>query len=276
MPELVDVASHFDDVSINDAYTGSFAFYGQFSSFDESSPDGSVTKKRSLSVRPGTVIPTRKAINFFDETWIVGDGNTDALQNVAVRKAYWMKKSTGLYTRLTPAQVCSGAAGTTLHGSIGYLKDTVNGVSDAEYDPFWDLYTALDEGTLRGQFFKLGSTYFRVRGVHDEASGFTLAQCDAIEPGNVLSVTVSSAGAYDPITDTYAGSSSVVTGILLEPSKFYRYATKADDKYNSGDMTMILQVAPAVNSTVVASGITWRVLDVQAEIDAYALHIRRP
>lgn len=276
MPELVDVASHFDDVSINDAYTGTFAFYGQFSSFDESSPDGSVTKKRSLSVRPGTVIPTRQAISFFDEKWLVGDGNTDALQNTAVRKAYWMKKSTGLYTRLTPGQVCSGAAGVTMHGSIGYLKDTVNGVTDTEYDPFWDLYTALGEGTVKGQFFKLGTDFFRVRGVHNEASGFTLAQCDAIEPGNVTSVTLASVGAYDPVTDTYAGSSSVVTGILLEPSKFYRYATKADDKYNSGDMTLIVPSTVTVNSTLTISGATWRVLDVQAELDAYALHIRKP
>lgn len=275
MPEFVDVASHFDDIRINDAYAGTFAFYGQFASFDESSPDGSVVKKRALSVRPGTVIPTRKAISFFDETWLVGDGNIDGLQNIAVRKAYWMKKSTGLYTCLTPGQVCSSASGTSFYGSIGYLKDTVNGVSDTEYDPFWDLYVSPTESVSKGYFIKVGYKYRRVRGVHDEASGFTLVQCDELEAGAVTSVSVTTGSTYDPITDSYSGASSSVTGILVEPSKFYRYATQADKKYNSGDLTVITGSALAINSSVTISGAEWRVLDVQAELDAWAHHIRR-
>lgn len=276
MPELFDVACHFDDISISDAYTGTHAFKGQFSSFEESSPDGTTSKKRTLSVKPGTAIPARRTISFLSEVWIVGDGNVDGIYDRAIRTAYWMKKSTGLVTRKTPAQLCNNLAGVQFHASRNYLKDTVNGVSDTEYDPFWDVFTALNEGTAKGHFLLQDSKLVRVRGCHDEASGFTLAQCDELDAGALVSVSITTGNTYNPITDTYSGTSSTVTGVLMEASKFYRYATKADEKYNSGDMTLILAVSQPAGTLITIGGVTWRVQNVQAELDGYALHIRRP
>lgn len=275
MPELVDVASHFDDITVNDAYTGTFAFYGQFSSFDESSPDGSVARKRTMSVRPGTAIPGRKAITFLGETWILGDGNTDGLQDTAIRKAYWMRKSVGLLSVVSPLQLLTSAAGTSMYAARNYLKDTVNGVTDTEYDPFWDISVTTAETTPIGYFVKNGAEVYRVRGTHVEASGFKLVQCDQLDVENLLTVTVNTATAYDPVTDTVTNNSASVSGALIEPSKFYRYRNLSDDKFNSGDLTLLTATSPTVGSNVTFGGASWRVLGVQQELDAWASHIRR-
>lgn len=273
MPELFDVACHFDDIAITDAYTGATLFDGQFSSFEESSPDGSTSKKRTLSVRPDVVMPARKAISFLTEIWIVGDGNVDGIFNTAIRKAYWMKKSSGVAQRVTPGQLLAGTAGYDLHVSRNYLKDTVNGVSDTEYDPFWDVYIALGEVMSKGHFLKLGGSVYRVRGVHDEQSGFTLAQCDQLDSTALVTVTLTT-GVFDPITDTKVSSSVSLQGALLEPSKFYRYNTLLDPKYNSGDMSLLLGSKVSVGNVLSISGMRWRVMSVQAELDAFAHHIQ--
>lgn len=275
MPELVDVASHFDDISVNDAYTGAFAFYGQFSSFDESSPDGSVARKRTMSVRPGTAIPARKAIAFLGEAWVLGDGNTDGLQNTAIRKAYWMRKCIGLLSIVSPLQLLTSAAGLEMYAARNYLKDTVNGVTDTEYDPFWDISISATESVTTGHFVKHGAEVYRVRGYHEEASGFKLVQCDQIDSENLLAVTVNTVTTYDPVTDTVTSVAVSATGLLLEPSKFYRYRNQTDSKFNTGDLTLLTAAAPTVGSEVAISGVTWRVLGLQRELDVWASHIRR-
>jgi hypothetical protein len=275
MPEMQDVASHFDDITVTDSYTGAFAFKGQFSSFDESSPDGSVARKRTLSLRPGTAIPARRAIQFMSENWIVGDGNTDGFQDSSIRKAYWMKKSSGLVNLVTPLEQLTGVSTLSMHAAVEYLKDTVNGVTDAEYDPFWNVYVSQSETVAVGKFVKHGSFLYRIRGFHYETSGFNLAQCDQIDQENLVTATVQSASSYDPITDTITATSSAVPAILLEPSKFYRYRNLSDSKFNSGDLTALVASAPAIGTNIAIGSTAWRVLEVQAELDAWALHIRR-
>ena len=274
MPDLFAVACHFDDISVADAYTSVAAFYGQFSSFDESAPDGTTVKKRTLSVRPGTTIPTRRTIAFLGETWIVGEGNVDGIYNTAIRQAYWMKKVSSGAELLTPGQVCAGTTGYALYVSKDYLKDTVNGVTDTEYDPFWNIYASKSEAVSKGSYLKIGATLFRVRGAHQESSGFLLLQCDEIDSNNIVSLTVQTGSAFDPITDTFTGTSATVTGIRLEPSKFYRYATQADPRYNSGDVSCLVGSTLSIGTTVTISGLRYRVMAVQPELDAFNLHLR--
>ena len=71
MPSLFDVAGHFDDVACVDSYTGAALFNAQFSSFIESSPDGSTTQKRTLSLAPTLTIPARRCISFRASTGLL-------------------------------------------------------------------------------------------------------------------------------------------------------------------------------------------------------------
>lgn len=275
MPSIFDVASHFDDVACVDSYTGAALFSGQFSSFIESAPDGSTTQKRTLSLAPASSIPARRCISYQGETWIVGDGNVDMIYNTPTRKAYWMKKSFGLFIRYTPLQSLNGSAGTVSHASLKYLKDTVNGVSDSQYDPQWGFDFSQGETVNKGDYIKSGSTYYRVRVSYIDGSGFLLAVCDQLDPDCFVTVTKTSTGAFNPVTDTYISSSTSVSGLIMEPYKLYSYFTQADPRFTAGDKTLVTAAALVVGSTVAINSESWKVQSCYPETDAFASHIRR-
>lgn len=277
MPEFVDIASHFDDVSVYDAYTDAFVFLAQFNTFDESSTDGSIVKKRTMSTRPGLVVPTRRVIKFVDEIWIVGDGNTDAFQDTKVRSAYWLKKATELGAILTPAQACNAAAGTAVYLHRAYLKDVVNSGSDSEYDPFWNIFLSPTETIGKGYFVRAGGKLYRARAApHLELNGLTLVASDELDEG--APVTVTAAGqTYVPATDTYTGSTITVDGLLFDMYKDYRLDTDADPKMHSGDMTLLVPNTAAINvgASLTISGQRWQVISKTDDVDAWNLHVRR-
>lgn len=276
MPEIADVAKHFDDISAYDAYTGVLVFKGQFNTFDETDISGSTERKRTLSVAPGTVLPTRKAINLFGEVWVIGSGNTDGIYDRPIRKAYWLKRSDDLATVRTPLQYLTGVAGTSIYASMSYLKDTVNGVTDSQYDPFWEVFVADTESIPRGSIISVAGKVLRVRTSHRELSGFLLAQADQLDETNTVTMTVPTSGrVYDPVTDTYSGGTATVTALVLDAYKLYKYAMKYDEKVNSGDFTAIVAAAVPVGSSVSFSNKSFRVASVQPEADAFSLHLVR-
>lgn len=273
MPEMVDVASHFDDIPAVDAYSSVYAFDAQFSSFQESAPDGTTAKKRTMSVRPSVTIPTRRVITFMGETWIIGDGNVDGFQATQVRQAYWMKKSSGLATKLTPGQLVSSSAGYDLYANQEYFKDTVNSITDSEYDPFWLINIASTETASKGHYIRIGNTLSRVRSFHLETAGFNVLQCDQLDSSNLVTASITS-GTYDPVTDTNTVTAANLAGVLLEPSKFYRLATQADPKYNAGDMNFVTSSNLAVGTTLIINSVTYRAIAKQAELDAWNIQLR--
>jgi hypothetical protein len=275
MPLLSDISKHFDDIDIFDGYSRAKLFKGQVSSFNETSPDGSTNKKRTISVVPGTVMPPRRVISYFDEMWIVGDGNTDGLQNRALRTAYWTRKVIDLAIRLTPGEVCNDIPGYELATSKEYLKDTVNYVTDSDYDPQWDFTISISENVFKGQFISTGSKLFRVRSVHTTAGGFLLANADELDGSPRVPVTLTTVGDYDPVLDTRAGVVTNTFGIFFDPSKLFRFASQADPRILSGDMTLILAMPAPVGSLVSLARANWKVLTSTPELDGYNLHIRR-
>lgn len=273
MPEFVDIATHFDDTDLYDGYTGLFLFRGQFNTFDEASRDGSVLRKRILSLHPSLVTPVRKVITFMGETWLVGDSNVEGFQGSQVRKAYWMKKVTDTAALLTPAEACNGAAGASVKVQKEYLKDTVNSASDAQYYPFWEVSMAPVEGPVKGGFLRIGTKLYRFRSVRRDLSGLDVAATD--ELGSVVTVTLNDSGTFDPITETYSGGTSTVPGIVVEPSKLFTLKTDADPKVHSGDLTLVTASALAVGRNITVASEKFQVMTSTPELDGYASRIRR-
>jgi hypothetical protein len=278
MPEIFDVANHFDDISITDGYTGAYLFKAQLSTFLDASPDGSVAQRRVMSTAPGIVIPARRAISAFGEDWLVGAANVDGIYGQVIRQSFWTKKVSDTFSKLTPGEAALGAAGTTLFGHRSYLKDTVNGVSDAEYDPFWEIYFSPTESVDKGHFLRAGGKHFRVRSSHLEIDGLTSAACDELDAGEYLALTFTAPGAYDPVADTYTGSTVSTTGLLFDRYKWYDQQTEADLKSMSGDMNIVVAksaITPAVGHQVTIAGRDWQLLAVTSDLDSWACHIRR-
>lgn len=278
MPSIYDVANHFDDIAITDGYTGAALYYGQFSSFLESSPDGSTSQRRTLSLAPGLSLPTRKVISALSERWIVGMGNVDGIYGETIRQSFWMKKVSNSYTILTPGQAALNSAGTSAYGHKLYLKDTVNGSSDAEYDPFYNFYFSTTETIAKGSVLKFGSIYYYVRTVNDGLSGLIEAGTDELDSGAYQSVTFTLTGAYNPVTDTYAAGSTTTGAIFMDRYMLYQKRTQTDMQSLAGDMSLLVAtsaVTPVVGKTVTVSSRSWKILAVTAEQDSWLLHIRR-
>lgn len=278
MPSLFDVANHFDDIPITDGYTGAALYSGQFSSFLEASPDGSTAQRRTLSLAPGLVIPARRVLTALTERWIVGMGNLDGIYGQAIRQSFWTKKVTDTFQILTPAQAALAQSGVTAYGHREYLKDTINLFTDAQYDPFWDIYFSNTEPVFKGTFLKSGTTLYRARSLHTGKEGLFDASCDELDIGAGVAVVFPQTGAYSPHTDSYAAGSVTTTGILLDRYKLFEYRTEADAKTAAGDMSLVVAqsvVTPKVGWAVTIAAQPWRVEAVTPELDGYLLHVRR-
>lgn len=300
MPDLFDVARHFDDVTTYDGYTGAYLFLAQYSNFMEAGPEGSVSSRRTMSTAPITVMPTRGVLNVAGERWLVGNGNVDTIFNAVIRQNFWLKKVTDTISLLTPGQAALGASGTPCYAHLEYFKDTVNGVSDADYDAFWSIYVARSETVAKGYFISTGSKLYRARGVHLDDSGLQNASSDELDAGAEVTVTAVENSAYDPVTDTYGGVPAPVgpfadwagyfldpvtglvmqstTGILMERPKVYTKYTEADTSNMAGDMSLILAVSvftPVVGRILQIGYQHWRVLNFTVDQDAWVLHVRR-
>lgn len=278
MAEMLDVASHFDTDPVVNAYTSVFAFFGQSTTFNEASPDGSVNKRRTLSVNPSITIPSRRAISIYGDVWIVGDSNVDGFSATPIRRTYWLKKATQSAVIQTPGQLLAGVVGTLTYVNTEYLKDTVNSTSNAEYDTFWEVFISADETVAKGMYIKWGNYLSRVRNTHLDIAGFNNAQCDELDAGSLVTATTNVGGTYDPISETTTGGGATnYPAILLDAYKIYRYDTQADKKVDAGDMFLVVQSSTPseVGRVFTIDGEKWRVLNKYTELDALSLHIRR-
>lgn len=274
MPELVDVARHFDDTQAYDAYTGTAAFMAQFSTFDESSPDGSVSRKRLMSTAPGVAIPVRRAIAITNEVWLVGDSSADMFNNTPIRLAFWLKRSSGLVNRLTIPQVLSSAAGYSLHGVVTSLKSTLNSPNDSDYNSQYAVYFASDEAVNIGQFIRFGSRILRVRGTNYEQSGFVCATADELERG-VETATVVTGRSYNPVTDVATETTAAVSVITADPGILFKQLGPTADKYVAGDLTMFLASQPITGTKIAYRSEFWTILESYSEAGGYVAHVRR-
>lgn len=276
MPELFDIAKHFDDTPVYDAYTGDFVFNGQFSTFNASTSDGSVNKRRVLSLAPDLEIPPRRALTFYDEQWIVGDGSVDAIYSRPIRRSYWMKRVTDSFTLLTPAQACLGSAGTVIQGYRRYLKDGVNMNTSSEYDPFWEIYTVPIEGVAKGSILRVGSTVYRARSSFRAVDGLQLALSDQLDR-DVQSLVFYNE-TYNPVTDSKTHTTTTVPGLQLDAYQLWVRNTQADPKNLAGDTSLLVaksSLTPIAGQVFTISSVKWQVLTVVSELDAWLIHARR-
>ncbi len=274
MPEFIDVASHFDDTYIYDGYTNAQLYKGQFGTFDEAARDGTTSKRRTLSLRPNLVIPTRRLVSVIGNQWVVGDGTPDSFDDTVVRTTYWLKRVTDIAQVLTPAQVCADATGVDLGIHKVYFRDTIS-ATNSDYDAFFHVFCNLAEIPPKGSYIRTGSDYLRVRNSHRDINGMALAECDELDSPTRVSITVPNSGVYDPVTDTYPGGSSTIQGLLFDRYKGFNYQTQADPLNMPGDKTLILATNKPVGQTLVIASVTWQVIAKQAELDGWSVQIRR-
>ena len=277
--KLKSAARYFDTDTVTDGYTGATLFKAQFSSYEAAAPDGSFQRRRVVSVAPGILPATRRVVSVQGMRWIMGELVTDAFKDKPIRQTCAAKEATDLFTLLTPAQAALKASGASLYGHKQYLKDTVNSLTDSNYDPQYEVFFAITESLKAGYFLKSASQYLHIRSVQFANEGYWVAVSDELarDPATDAEVTVAFAGTYDPITETHAAGVST-TGIMLDMYKLYNFNTEADPRNQAGDMSLIVAksaVTPANNQTLTINGVTWRNVKFTSYHDAWNIQIRR-
>lgn len=274
--DISDASTFFDDDPVYDAYTGTFLWNAQVSSFNDSHSDGATNRRRVMSTGPGLAMPARQVIQLYGDRWLSGPSTPDGFQGVVTRQNFNMKRATDLMTLLTPGQALSGAAGTQAWVHKFYFKDDSDAMSSAEIDTFWNIFVAPGEPVAKGSFMKdANGRFYRVRNDYLPVEGLRVCQSDSLDVGSRMAATFN-VGSYDPISDSYGPASAPTTVIAVELPKFYRFRYMSDPALQKGDMAVFVPSTIAVKQGAMFTmgGKQWRIMTVQAELDCNVIHAR--
>ena len=298
--KLANAAKYFDRVSMADAYTGTAMPYKvQFSTFEETDPDGSVARRRTMSMAPGLTLPTRRVVSLLGEIWLLGEPSADAVFDKVIRQTVPMRRVTNLAQALTPGQVVAASTGLAIYGRLEQMKNTVDTATSSDYLPFFTLTLAgaefknlnSDWAQVPGFFRIEDGTLFRCRTSYPAEDGMTVVEADLIDRYGLTQAQVTT-GAYDPVTDTFAGTASTFQTLVMPTHQLYRRKAEAE-KFKPEDLTVLVRFAdypapkvgtplqiriPEFNSAAPAPNAPFspvQIVGITLEADCWNLHVRR-
>lgn len=298
--KLANAAKYFDRVSMADAYTGTVMPYKvQFSTFDETDPDGSVARRRTLSMAPGLTLPARRVASLLGEIWLLGEPSADAVFDKVIRQTVPMRRVTNLAQALTPGQMVAASTGLAIYGRLEQVKSTVDTATSSDYFPFFTLTLAgaefknlnSDWAQVPGFFRIEDGTLFRCRTSYPAEDGMTVVEADLIDRYGLTQAQVTT-GAYDPVTDTFAGTTSTFQTLVMPTHQLYRRKAEAE-KFKPEDLTVLVRFAdylapkvgtplqiriPEFNSAAPAPNAPFspvQIVGITLEADCWNLHVRR-
>lgn len=279
---LHNVAKMYDTCPVYDAYSGVLLFKAQASTFLESSLEGSTASRRVISVAPEVVIPAHSCILALGDLMIVGGGNPDEWGGSIIRKAHWVKLVTDNFKLLTPGQAVLAAAGSDVFGQRKFIREALNSPTEAEIDNYWEIFVSNSVMPAVGTFFKGPTTYYRVRATYEDVDGFRTCHCDELEEGRVT-VTITTTGVYNPVSDSYGTSTINTHGIPLDYIKSYTKRTQSSAKGEQGDIALVVAASALTpvhgqHLTIAGAGASagnWQIINHIQEQDSWNLHLRR-
>lgn len=298
--KLANAAKYFDRVSMADAYTGTAMPYKvQFSTFEETDPDGSVARRRTMSMAPGLTLPARRVASLLGEIWLLGEPSADAVFDKVIRQTVPMRRVTNLAQALTPGQVVTASTGLAIYGRLEQVKNTVDTATSSDYFPFFTLTLAgaefknlnSDWAQVPGFFRIEDGTLFRCRTSYPAEDGMTVVEADLIDRYGLTQAQVTT-GAYDPVTDTFAGTTSTFQALVMPTHQLYRRKAEAE-KFKPEDLTVLVRFAdypapkvgtplqvriPEFNSAAPAPNAPLspvQIVGITLEADCWNLHVRR-
>lgn len=298
--KLANAAKYFDRVSMADAYTGTAMPYKvQFSTFEETDPDGSVARRRTMSMAPGLTLPARRVASLLGEIWLLGEPSADAVFDKVIRQTVPMRRVTNLAQALTPGQMVAASTGLAIYGRLEQVKNMVDTATSSDYFPFFTLTLAgaefknlnSDWAQVPGFFRIEDGTLFRCRTSYPAEDGMTVVEADLIDRYGLTQAQVTT-GAYDPVTDTFAGTTSTFQALVMPTHQLYRRKAEAE-KFKPEDLTVLVRFAdypapkvgtplqvriPEFNSAAPAPNAPLspvQIVGITLEADCWNLHVRR-
>lgn len=277
--KLKNASRYFDTCPVYDGYTGAMLFKVQASTFMESALEGSVSTRRTVSLDPSIALPAHSVIMLLGESYVTGEVNSDEWSGEAIRKTCWTRKVSDYFNAKTPQQLLNNVATSSFYGQKKQRKE-VTTLESSNTENTWDGFFSINAPLTKGQFLKSGTTLYRVSFTYKDVDGFLTCGLDQLQYG-VSQATVAVGKTYDPVTDTYTGTSSNYPCLPIDYKLVFDTQTQADFSVDKGDICLILplEVNPSTGLTLTLvepklSG-EWRVLNAFKELDAWNVHVRR-
>lgn len=276
---LKNVARYFDTCKIYDGYTDAYLFKAQSSTFMESASEGAVSVRRMLSLDPNLAIPTRAVIKVLGTLYVVGEENLDEWASEAVRKTCWTRKVSDYFSVKSPNELLTEAVGFSAYAQKGQKTQKPSYESASVFNT-WEMSFSVSEAVEKNKVLTASSGTYLVNAVYKDTDGFLTAEATELD-GGAISISVDAGKVYDPVSDTYTGSSISVQALLVDYRVVFDLQTQADYAAQAGDKSLILpaSLSPASGLTLSFPGGelqgTWTVLNVSKFSDAFNAHIRR-
>ena len=266
--KLHKAAKFFDRDPVHDGYTNAFLFKGQFASYEGNQMDGTVQRRRILSIAPEVVLPDRRVVGIYDEKWVVGTPLTDGWEGIPIRRTVICKLVTDEGWLMSPESYVYEAPGSaSACWNVEYLKNTVNTQSSSDYSPQFRVWLGLNEMIQQG-WILYGNTatgkarILIVRSLLEDPTGFVQIFADEATNAYGLPAEVTGylEGLLDPITEE-ATATQEIKMLVVDMYKMYSYRTIADEKLAAGDLASYAPPGAAkAGNTVFIQGITFQVL----------------
>lgn len=283
---LHKVAQFFDRDPVYDFYTGALLFKGQFASYEGNQMDGTVQRRRTLSLAPGLVLPARRVVRIYNETWVVGSPLTDGWESTPIRQTLICKLATDNGAIYKPSDWLQNVQPVQepVAWNAEFLKNTVNTQTSSEYSPQFRVWVGVNEAIEPGWLMVSKTPAGKdrlviVRSLLEDPTGFTQVFADeatndyGFKSWDMFAVQ----GTMDPITEqaTHLGTMRM---LIVDMYKMYNYRTAFDEKSSPGDLgAYAAQGAVPAGSIVAAGGYNFMVLRATPmhALGADILHLRK-
>lgn len=277
--KLKNASRYFDTCPVYDGYTGSLLFKVQASTFMEAAAEGSVSVRRTISLDPTLDLPSHSVITVLGERYVTGEINSDEWKSEAIRKTCWTKKVSDSFRVGTVAQLLAGSTVTSIYGHKRQTKE-VNTLDSSNLENFWEASISVNSGVAKSNILKSGPTLYRVRFTYVSVDGFLTCGLDQLQY-TVSTAQVASGKVYNPVTDTYLGSTQSVNCLPVDYKIVYDTATQADYAVQQGDISIYLPSSITPSTGMQLSLVepdlvgNWQILNFHSEGGAWCVHARR-
>lgn len=274
---LAKAARFGDKTPATDAY-GTASFLCQIEPLSLFKIDGVAVRKRSMSCAPDVAMPARGVITIDGEQYLVGTGTPDFWKGQPIRRNYVLQGADGLAKLTTIAGELGSSAGTNAYAAKVFNRYLPESADSSKYPPQYQIFLAGGEDAPADSLILLDGDWFLVKESYVSTSGLRIAMSNLLDEP-VFETALFANQEYDPVTDTYGGTSAPVKAFRVKWTEHYEYLSKASIKFETGDLQVFIRQAdmPNVGSpdAITLSDGLWRVLSVVQEGLLWSIHVRR-
>lgn len=274
MMTLDKASAYFDRTPALHPDNATVLFLCQVDPYDDSKRDAGAAYRRVLSVAAGTVIPSDRAVRIHGVVHLIGTREVDGWEDIH-REKYTLQAAEQLTVR-TASEHLAQSAGTYVWGGLEWIKDGKEVNSSSNVSSQLNCYLADGTQVSVPSFVSDGTRTYIARTIREVASGFTVVLVESMESGLVTADVTTRT--YDPVAGGYTNASTQqVPCQIVRWQTLFEYRSEASPKFRPGDDTAILPAGTALgtDSSIVADGITYQVIDTYTAAGARIAHVRR-